>query len=84
MYCLFFIIYSLIYLTDRMRTLMLKAKGYTVSVVEYISPLETPNNLMIRAIKETDEDLDAMTEYMTLMSSLNVYPTLYDYLNQWE
>lgn len=63
---------------------MLKAKGYTVSVVEYISPLETPNNLMIRAIKETDEDLDAMTEYMTLMSSLNVYPTLYDYLNQWE
>ena len=84
MYCLFFIIYSLIYLTDRMRTLMLKAKGYTVSVVEYISPLETPNNLMIRAIKETDEDLDAMTEYMTLMSSLNVYPTLYDYLNQLE
>ena len=63
---------------------MLKAKGYTVSVVEYISPLETPNNLMIRAIKETDEDLDAMTEYMTLMSSLNVYTTLYDYLNQWE
>lgn len=71
-------------LTDGMRTLMLKAKGYKVSVVEYISPLETPKNLMIRAIKETDEDLDAMTEYMSLMSSLNVYPALYDYLNQWE
>lgn len=38
-------------LTDGMRSLMLKAKGYKVSVVEYISPLETPKNLMIRAIK---------------------------------
>lgn len=71
-------------LTDGMRTLMLKAKGYNVSVVEYIYPLETPRNLMIRAIKEKAEDLYAMIEYMTLMSSLNVYPDLYDYLNQWE
>ena len=70
-------------LTDGMRSLMLKAKGYKVSVVEYISPLETPKNLMIRAIKEKDEDLDAMNEYMSLMSNLNVYPALYDYLNQW-
>ncbi|MEG1257276.1 SAM-dependent methyltransferase [Clostridium sp.] len=70
-------------LTDGMRSLMLKAKGYNVSVVEYISPLETPKNLMIRAVKEKDEDLDAMNEYMTMMSSLNVYPALYDLLNQW-
>jgi len=66
-----------------MRSLLLKAKGYNVSVVEYISPLETPKNLMIRAIKEKDEDSDAMDEYMTMMSSLNVYPALYDLLNQW-
>ncbi|GAA0778643.1 SAM-dependent methyltransferase [Clostridium subterminale] len=70
-------------LTDGMRSLMLKAKGYKVSVVEYISPLETPKNLMIRAIKEKDEDMDAMSEYMSMMSSLNVYPALYDFLNQW-
>lgn len=70
-------------LTDGMRSLMLKAKGYKVSVVEYISPLETPKNLMIRAIKENDEDMDAMSEYMSMMSSLNVYPALYDFLNQW-
>ena len=38
-------------LTDGMRALMLEPKGYNVSVVEYISPLETPKNLMIRAIK---------------------------------
>lgn len=70
-------------LTDGMRTLMLKAKGYKVSVAEYISPLETPKNLMIRAVKENEEDIDAMNEYINMMSSLNVYPALYDFLNQW-
>ncbi len=68
-------------LTDGMRSMMLEAKGYDVSAVEYISPLETPKNLMIRAIKVREEDEQAMTEYMDLMSSLNIYPALYSYLN---
>lgn len=68
-------------LTDGMRTLMLEAKGYDVSVVEYISPLETPKNLMIRAIKTKEENEEALNEYMSLMGSLNVYPTLYALLN---
>jgi SAM-dependent methyltransferase len=68
-------------LTDGMRSLLLEAKGYEVSVVEYISPLETPKNLMIRAIKTKEENDKAMDEYMKLMSSLNVYPALYAYLN---
>jgi SAM-dependent methyltransferase len=67
-------------LTDGMRTLMLEAQGYEVSVVEYISPLETPKNLMIRAVKNKEEDPRAMDEYMNLMGSLNVYPALYSYL----
>lgn len=71
-------------LTDSMRSLMLEAKGYEVSVVEYISPLETPKNLMIRAIKVREENNKALDEYMQLMSSLNVYPSLYALLNQWE
>ncbi|KAJ49783.1 SAM-dependent methyltransferase [Clostridium tetanomorphum] len=70
-------------LTDGMRSLMLEAKGYDVSVVEYISPLETPKNLMIRAIKTGDDSSKAMDEYMSLMSKLNVYPALYDFLNNW-
>jgi SAM-dependent methyltransferase len=70
-------------LTDGMRSLLLEAKGYEVSVVEYISPLETPKNLMIRALKTRDENHKAMDEYMKLMSSLNVYPALYDYLNRY-
>lgn len=63
------------------RTLILKAKGYKVSVVEYISPWETPKILMIKTIKEKGDDLDAMTKYMSLMRSLNVHSPLYDYLN---
>jgi SAM-dependent methyltransferase len=70
-------------LTDGMRSLMLEAKGYDVSVVEYISPLETPKNLMIRAVKTTDEKEELMDEYFNLMSSLNVYPSLYGFLNEW-
>lgn len=70
-------------LTDGMRSLMLEAKGYEVSVVEYISPLETPKNLMIRAIKKKEENEKAMDEYMSLMSQLNTYPALYCFLNEW-
>lgn len=69
-------------LTDGMRSLLLEAKGYEVSVVEYISPLETPKNLMIRALKTKENNDRAMDEYFKLMSSLNVYPALYDYLNR--
>jgi len=69
-------------LTDGMRALMLEAKGYNVSVVEYISPLETPKNLMIRAVKVKDRDDEAMGEYFNLMAQLGVYPALYGYLNQ--
>lgn len=69
-------------LTDGMRSLLLEAKGYDVSVVEYISPLETPKNLMIRAIKTKEASDRAMDEYIKLMSSLNVYPALYAYLNR--
>ncbi|AJA46194.1 methyltransferase domain-containing protein [Clostridium pasteurianum DSM 525 = ATCC 6013] len=68
-------------LTDGMRSLMLEAKGYDVSIVEYISPLETPKNLMIRAIKIKEENENAFDSYIKLMSDLNVYPALYDFLN---
>ena len=70
-------------LTDSMRATMLEAKGYEVSVVEYISPLETPKNLMIRAIKTKEENPKALEEYMGLMKSLNVNPALYKFLKEW-
>ncbi|QAA30244.1 class I SAM-dependent methyltransferase [Clostridium manihotivorum] len=72
-------------LTDGMRSMMLESKGYNVSVVEYISPLETPKNLMIRAVKTGKEKPELMDDYISLMASLNAYPVLYKFLNEgWE
>lgn len=37
-------------LTDGLRCMILEAFGYTVSAVEYVSPLDTPKNLLIRSV----------------------------------
>ncbi len=63
-------------LTDGLRSLLLEAVGYKVSLVEYISPLETPKNLMIRAEKAGGYNKAKMNEYMKLKEMLNVRPTL--------
>lgn len=70
-------------LTDGLRSLMLEAYGYNVSVVEYISPLETPKNLMIRALKTKDFDNKVLEEYLKITTDLNINPALYRFLNQW-
>ena len=50
-------------LTDSMRALRLEAEGYKVSVVEYISPLDTPKNLLIRATRTGKDNPRAREEY---------------------
>lgn len=50
-------------LTDGMRLMYLEAMGYDASIVEYISPLDTPKNLMIRAIKKGGINQDKMKEF---------------------
>ena len=55
-----------------MRTLYFEARGYEVTALEYISPLETPKNLMIKAVKKTGENKKAMEEYQKLKEFLNV------------
>ncbi len=68
-------------LTDGLRALMLEALGYKVSVVEYISPLETPKNIMIRAEKTAQVNKKLLAEYRNLKSILKVNPTLEKLLN---
>lgn len=53
-------------LTDGLRTAALEARGYKVSVVEYVSPLDTPKNIMIRAVAQGGRAEDA--EYMQLQA----------------
>ncbi len=63
-------------LTDGLRSLFLEALGYKVSLVEYISPLETPKNLMLRADKSGSPNKKAMEDYQQLKKLLNVQPAL--------
>jgi SAM-dependent methyltransferase len=63
-------------ITDGVRALLLEAMGYKVSVVEYISPVETPKNLMIRAIKTQSPDPKVLDRYRELKRLLGINPTL--------
>lgn len=68
-------------LTDGVRSLLLETQGYRVSVVEYISPLETPKNLLIRAIKISDKNIKAINEYKAIKEKFNISPYLERYIN---
>jgi len=76
-------------LTDSVRALILEAKGYETSIVEYISPLDTPKNLMIRAIKNKrltnkNELLSnrniALEKYKVISESFKITPSLARFL----
>ncbi|MCL2322148.1 MAG: SAM-dependent methyltransferase [Oscillospiraceae bacterium] len=69
------------FLTDGMRALLLEGYGYDVSVLEYISPLETPKNVLIKAVKRHEKNESYINKYRELMNALNIYPAFYDYLN---
>ncbi len=57
-------------LTDSMRALKLEAEGYKVSVVEYISPLDTPKNLLIRAVRTEHDNPKAQEAYAQVRAQL--------------
>ncbi len=57
-------------LTDAMRAEYLEAMGYDVSVVEYISPLDTPKNLMMRAVKTRDVSEEALKRFKDMEKAL--------------
>ena len=63
-------------LTDGIRLLILEALGYKVSIVEYVSPLETPKNLMIRAEKTGGINYGLISEYKKLKETLGIQPTI--------
>lgn len=71
-------------LTDGVRTLLLEGKGYKVSTVEYISPLETPKNLLIRAQKVSEGNEKAMEEYYKIREMFGIEPFLERLLENFE
>lgn len=70
-------------LTDGLRGLLLEEHGYEVSIVEYISPLETPKNLMIRAYRTGVPNLESQKQADFLKNALNIYPAFNYHLDQY-
>ncbi|HCW74680.1 MAG TPA: SAM-dependent methyltransferase [Clostridiaceae bacterium] len=70
-------------LTDGLRGLMLEEHGYDVSIVEYISPLETPKNLMIRAYRTGRPNEVSKENADHLISEFGIYPAFRYYLDQY-
>ena len=63
-------------LTDSLRCLLLEASGYSVTAQEYISPVETPKNLLIKAFKDGKNSKKATKEYYELKEMLGINPKL--------
>lgn len=63
-------------MTDSIRMLKLEACGYDVSCVEYCSPLDTPKNLLIKAIKVCDRKPDKEKEYYDTLKNFGVFPSV--------
>lgn len=68
-------------LTDGVRCLILEQEGYDTTIMEYISPLETPKNLLIKAVRIGRRSAQAEAELLSLILKLDYAPALYRYLN---
>lgn len=70
-------------LTDGLRALLLEANGYDVSIIEYISPLETPKNLMIKANKTGIINKTSRKSAQDLINAFDIYPSFKVYLDEY-
>jgi len=63
--------------TDTLRAMLLRIAGYKVDVIEFTSPEHTAKNLLIRARRVANENVDALVvEYQALKSAFGVTPHL--------
>lgn len=69
-------------LTDGIRAAYLESVGYKVSMIEYISPLETPKNIMIRAVYTGRKNEKSARDYNNLKEMLNVNPAIERFLRR--
>lgn len=71
-------------LTDGIRAAYLESVGYKVSMIEYISPLETPKNIMIRAVYTGRKNEKSRQDYENLKEMLHVEPAIERFLRKKE
>ena len=68
-------------ITDSVRCLLLEAMGYSVTAQEYISPVETPKNLLIKAFKDGKGSRTATEDYLKIKKMLGITPKLETLIN---
>ncbi|MBC8462512.1 MAG: SAM-dependent methyltransferase [Deltaproteobacteria bacterium] len=67
-------------LTDAIRALLLEANGYKVTVIEFVSPIYTPKNILILAEKMQPRNPMALEQYRELVDMFHLSPALERYL----
>lgn len=72
--------------TDALRGELLENSGYNVQLLEFIDMEHTPKNILIRAVKKTENQLDAAQQKsaaaQALITALNISPTLQNLLEE--
>ena len=63
-------------LTDAVRALLLRSRGYAVDVMEFVDSQHTPRNTLLRAVRGARTDTTAVTEYDALVAAWGVRPRL--------
>ena len=69
-------------ISDSLRTLILEAFGYKVSVYEFVAAAHTPKNIMLRCekVRQTNEKAKlVMYEYEKLAGLFSMHPVLWGY-----
>lgn len=70
--------------TDALRGELLENSGYNVQLLEFIDMEHTPKNILIRAVKKSENQLDAAQQKsaatQALITALNISPTLQNLL----
>lgn len=68
-------------LTDALRALLLRGRGYRVDVVEFVESKHTPRNTLLRAVRGGGRGSDAEREYDALVSDWRIRPRLAELLS---
>ncbi|MBR4949406.1 MAG: SAM-dependent methyltransferase [Clostridia bacterium] len=63
-------------MTDSLRVLKAESMGYDISCVEFVSPLETPKNLMIRGKYTGKINKKSEEEYYNLLKKIEATPSI--------
>ena len=69
-------------LTDLSRAEILKYNGYKTQILEFIDLEHTPKNILIRAVKTNNKDVDALVKLNELKNEFNYSLTLEKLLNK--